>query len=188
MEVGDGCVTDARSLVLVTAIIQDGDLVLLVGQERPDGTTSWIVPGGMVERFAEASGTLAFVAVSNSDVVGWCWGYHLIWPDDSSMLYLHQMEGEEAYRRKGSGAICCVRSWWQARASAPPRCSSRPVRPTSPRERVTSRWEAAWRLRGRQSTTGSSLATDVDVVPFRITTRPCVASPAVMRRALLPRE
>ncbi|MCU7728376.1 GNAT family N-acetyltransferase [Actinoplanes sp. KI2] len=48
-------------------------------------------------------GAIAFVASRGQDISGWCWGYHLIRPDDSSMLYLHQLEVAEAYRRQGIG-------------------------------------------------------------------------------------
>lgn len=47
----------------------------------------------------EAPGTLVFLAVERSEVVGWCWGYHLPRPDASSMLYLHELEVAEADRR-----------------------------------------------------------------------------------------
>lgn len=53
--------------------------------------------------FLESPATLAFVAYTGTELSGWCWGYHLIRPDDSSMLYLHQLEVDEAYRRTGIG-------------------------------------------------------------------------------------
>jgi ribosomal protein S18 acetylase RimI-like enzyme len=53
--------------------------------------------------YARTPGTLAFVASVGAEIVGWCWGYHLVRPDDSSMLYLHQLEVDEAHRRKGIG-------------------------------------------------------------------------------------
>ncbi|NUS00419.1 MAG: GNAT family N-acetyltransferase, partial [Kribbellaceae bacterium] len=34
-------------------------------------------------------------------MTGWCWGAHLARPDGTSMLYLHQLEVAEPYRRKG---------------------------------------------------------------------------------------
>jgi ribosomal protein S18 acetylase RimI-like enzyme len=53
--------------------------------------------------YLESPGALAFVA-SNGDVIsGWCWGYYLIRPDCSSMLYLHQLQVAERQRRKGIG-------------------------------------------------------------------------------------
>jgi ribosomal protein S18 acetylase RimI-like enzyme len=52
---------------------------------------------------ATDSGGLTFVALDGPEVVGWCWGYHLVRPDGSSMLYLHQLEVDEAYRRTGIG-------------------------------------------------------------------------------------
>ena len=54
--------------------------------------------------FAEAPATLAFVAVGNADeVIGWCWGYDLVRPDASPMLYLHELEVAESHRRQGHG-------------------------------------------------------------------------------------
>lgn len=53
--------------------------------------------------FVDAAGTLSFVAVEASEVTGWCWGYHLPRPDDSSMLYLHEFDVDEAHRRQGIG-------------------------------------------------------------------------------------
>lgn len=57
-----------------------------------------------VGAFVEAPATVAFVAVgSSSEVIGWCWGYHLMRPDVSSMLYLHGLEVAEEHRRQGHG-------------------------------------------------------------------------------------
>lgn len=55
--------------------------------------------------FAGTPGTLSFVALdARLDVVtGWCWGYHLVRPDGTSMLYLHQLEVAEDRRRQGIG-------------------------------------------------------------------------------------
>lgn len=61
----------------------------------------WHVDGGA--EHAVAPGTLAFVAVDGDEIQGWCWGYHLIRPDNSSMLYLDQLEVGEKHRRKGIG-------------------------------------------------------------------------------------
>lgn len=55
------------------------------------------------EIYAEAPGTMTFVASAGPEILGWSWGYHLVRPDDSSMLYLHQIEVDEAHRRKGIG-------------------------------------------------------------------------------------
>lgn len=55
------------------------------------------------QAFADAPNTLAFVALNGPDITGWCWGYHLIRPDDTSMLYLHQLEVDQAHRRTGIG-------------------------------------------------------------------------------------
>lgn len=55
------------------------------------------------QAFLGSPGALAFVASHGQDISGWCWGYHLIRPDCSSMLYLHQLEVAEAHRRQGIG-------------------------------------------------------------------------------------
>lgn len=51
--------------------------------------------------YASSPATMTFVAVDGSEIAGWCWGYNLVRPDDSSMLYLHQLEVDETYRRRG---------------------------------------------------------------------------------------
>ncbi len=57
-----------------------------------------------VAAFVEAPATLAFVALGGSnEVIGWCWGYHLVRPDASSMLYLDGLEVAEEHRRQGHG-------------------------------------------------------------------------------------
>ncbi|TDE02421.1 GNAT family N-acetyltransferase [Jiangella asiatica] len=53
--------------------------------------------------FTDAPGTLAFVASVGTTTCGWAWGYHLVRPDGSSMLYLHQLEVDQAHRRSGIG-------------------------------------------------------------------------------------
>jgi ribosomal protein S18 acetylase RimI-like enzyme len=53
--------------------------------------------------YADAPNTLVFVAVEGQEIFGWCWGYRLVRPDDSSTLYLHQLEVDEAHQRKGIG-------------------------------------------------------------------------------------
>jgi ribosomal protein S18 acetylase RimI-like enzyme len=60
------------------------------------------VAGG-VQAYLKSPDALAFVASDGHEVSGWCWGYHLIRPDCSSMLYLHQLEVVEGYRRLGIG-------------------------------------------------------------------------------------
>jgi ribosomal protein S18 acetylase RimI-like enzyme len=55
------------------------------------------------EGYLESPGVLAFVAYAGTEVSGWCWGFHLIRPDGLSMLYLHQIEVAEEYRRQGIG-------------------------------------------------------------------------------------
>lgn len=59
--------------------------------------------GGRGDAYLEARGSLAFVAYDAAQLAGWCWGYQLIRPGDSSMLYLHQLEVDQAYRRQGIG-------------------------------------------------------------------------------------
>ncbi|RSM58460.1 N-acetyltransferase [Actinoplanes sp. ATCC 53533] len=48
-------------------------------------------------------GTIAFVAVEDDDVQGWCWGYLLARPDGASMVYLHHLEVAGRCRRRGIG-------------------------------------------------------------------------------------
>jgi ribosomal protein S18 acetylase RimI-like enzyme len=57
--------------------------------------------GGRV--FAQTPGTLAFIASDDPEILGWCWGYHLVRPDASAMLYLHQLEVAVEHRRRGIG-------------------------------------------------------------------------------------
>lgn len=60
------------------------------------------VPGGG-RAFLESPSAVAFVAFHGEEILGWCWGYHLIRPDDSSMLYLHRLEVAQERRRRGIG-------------------------------------------------------------------------------------
>jgi ribosomal protein S18 acetylase RimI-like enzyme len=53
--------------------------------------------------FVQSPGTIAFVAVNDHEVQGWCWGYVLARPDGTSMLYLHNLEVAESSRRRGLG-------------------------------------------------------------------------------------
>ncbi|MFD7924199.1 GNAT family N-acetyltransferase [Streptomyces sp. NPDC059740] len=53
--------------------------------------------------FLETPNVMAFVATEDDEVVGWCWGYCLVRPDASMMLYVHGLEVVEAHRRKGTG-------------------------------------------------------------------------------------
>ncbi|MEQ4301461.1 GNAT family N-acetyltransferase [Plantactinospora sp. B6F1] len=55
------------------------------------------------QAFLGSPGALAFVASHGAEIVGWCWGYHLIRPDTSSMLYLHRLEVAQERRRLGIG-------------------------------------------------------------------------------------
>jgi ribosomal protein S18 acetylase RimI-like enzyme len=47
--------------------------------------------------------TLTFVATTNEEVTGWCWGYQLPRPDGPSMLYLHHLAVVEPHRGQGIG-------------------------------------------------------------------------------------
>jgi ribosomal protein S18 acetylase RimI-like enzyme len=60
-----------------------------------------VAPGA--GRFVQSPGAVAFVAVDGPDVQGWCWGYLLVRPDRTSMLYLHNLEVAESFRRRGIG-------------------------------------------------------------------------------------
>ena len=53
--------------------------------------------------YAASPSALAFVATEGPDIAGWCWGYHLPRRDALSMLYLHDVEVHEPYRRQGVG-------------------------------------------------------------------------------------
>lgn len=46
---------------------------------------------------------LAFVAEEDDRIVGWCWGYHLLRPDGTTMVYVHEMEVDEDARGRGYG-------------------------------------------------------------------------------------
>lgn len=54
-------------------------------------------------RFLATEGAVSYLAVLDGDVVGWCWGQHMIRPDRTSMMYLHELEVAEAFRRRGLG-------------------------------------------------------------------------------------
>lgn len=58
---------------------------------------------GDADRFLSAEGALAFLAVSEDVIEGWCWGYLIVRPDASSMAYLHELDVVEACRRRGIG-------------------------------------------------------------------------------------
>ena len=53
--------------------------------------------------YAASPSAVAFVATEGPEIAGWCWGYHLPRPDAFSMLYLHDLEVDEPYRRQGVG-------------------------------------------------------------------------------------
>jgi len=65
--------------------------------------------------FAQSPGTIAFVAVEDQEIQGWCWGYLLARPDATTMLYLHNLEVAESCRRQGIGRGL-LRSFMQAGA------------------------------------------------------------------------
>jgi ribosomal protein S18 acetylase RimI-like enzyme len=65
--------------------------------------------------FVQSPGAIAFIAVEDYDVKGWCWGYLLARPDATTMLYLHNLEVVEAYRRQGIGREL-LRSFMEAGA------------------------------------------------------------------------
>jgi GNAT superfamily N-acetyltransferase/gluconate kinase len=58
---------------------------------------------GCGRAFLESPSAVAFVAFDGDEIFGWCWGYHLIRPDTSSMLYLHRLEVAHERRRRGIG-------------------------------------------------------------------------------------
>jgi ribosomal protein S18 acetylase RimI-like enzyme len=55
------------------------------------------------QEFVRSPGALAFVASHAEEILGWCWGYHLIRPDISSKVYLHRLEVARENRRRGIG-------------------------------------------------------------------------------------
>ena len=65
--------------------------------------------------FVQSPGTIAFIAVDDHEVQGWCWGYLLVRPDGTNMLYLHNLEVAETCRRRGIGRAL-LRSFMEAGA------------------------------------------------------------------------
>ena len=53
--------------------------------------------------FVQSPGAIAFVAVADQGVQGWCWGYSLTRPDGTGMLYLHRLEVVEPCGGQGIG-------------------------------------------------------------------------------------
>ena len=53
--------------------------------------------------FASLPHSIAFVATQGTAITGYCWGYRLDRPDDSTMIYLHELHVDENYRRHGIG-------------------------------------------------------------------------------------
>lgn len=74
------------------------------------------VSGGS-QAFLETPSALAFVASEAGEIFGWCCGYHLIRPDNSSMLYLHRLEVAQEHRRRGIGRAL-LRAFMSAGAQA----------------------------------------------------------------------
>jgi ribosomal protein S18 acetylase RimI-like enzyme len=56
-----------------------------------------------VESYLASPAALSFVATSESEVTGWCWGYVLPRPDGAAMAYLHELEVVEKHQRQGIG-------------------------------------------------------------------------------------
>ena len=59
--------------------------------------------GEAAEAFSTAGYGLAFVVEEANDIVGWCWGYHLLRPDGTTMVYVHEIEVDEEARQQGYG-------------------------------------------------------------------------------------
>ena len=69
------------------------------------------------QTFLASPAALAFVASEGEEIFGWCWGYHLIRPDASSMLHLHRVEVAQEHRRRGIGRAL-LRAFMSAGARA----------------------------------------------------------------------
>ena len=57
--------------------------------------------GGASHDFAHTDGALAFVAVEDDEIQGWCWGHVLPRPDGKTMAHLHDLVVAEGHRRRG---------------------------------------------------------------------------------------
>jgi ribosomal protein S18 acetylase RimI-like enzyme len=55
------------------------------------------------QAYLTTPGTLTFVATTDDEITGWCWGYLLARPDGTSMIYLHNLAVVESYRSQGIG-------------------------------------------------------------------------------------
>ncbi|GAA1508007.1 GNAT family N-acetyltransferase [Kribbella lupini] len=77
--------------------------VIAPGNELLDQAARLFMGRPAEEAYLRSPTSLAFVAVVGSEVVGWCWGYHLPRPDGTSMLYVHQLKVAEAHRGQGIG-------------------------------------------------------------------------------------
>ncbi|WP_260697019.1 GNAT family N-acetyltransferase [Streptomyces sp. 130] len=81
---------------MITRISHD-DLPLLDRAARLFGG----VPADVA--FLGPQNAMAFVASKGDEILGWCWGYHLVRPDASGMLYVHGLDVAEGHRRRGIG-------------------------------------------------------------------------------------
>ena len=86
-----------QHVMVITGVSSPENLPLLAAAVRKFRG----VDGG--KGYAASSSALAFVATEGPEIAGWCWGYHLPRPDALSMLYLHDVEVDEPYRRQGVG-------------------------------------------------------------------------------------
>jgi ribosomal protein S18 acetylase RimI-like enzyme len=77
--------------------------IVVPDQAQLDRATQKFMGAKADATYLESPSTMTFVALAGPDISGWCWGYHLIRPDNSSMLYLHQLEVDETHRRTGIG-------------------------------------------------------------------------------------
>ena len=69
--------------------------------KRAAGTFRGVDNG--VDAFALVDVALAFVAVDDDEIVGWCWGYFLPRPDGTAMAYIHELEVADGHRQRGIG-------------------------------------------------------------------------------------
>lgn len=82
--------------MIYRVVAEDGALF-----ERAVRTFDGTVGNG--QAYLRSPGALAFVAADGDEVIAWSWGYHLLRPDGSSMLYLHRLEVRPSHRRRGIG-------------------------------------------------------------------------------------
>ena len=60
-------------------------------------------PPGAPDRFLAEPAAIAFVATSDTDIVGWTWGYRQIRPDGRDQVLLYEIETAAKWRRQGVG-------------------------------------------------------------------------------------